>query len=632
MFDASPENLWQEYHSSEQARDDFLGPEYEDKLDRYAGPGYRVRGGQVDADLENHSYEWISLFLPLLASGNPRVKAHTPRRGKAQDLAKALGYAVNRNFQLTNVKRTIEKLAVDFAFKWSCAITKRERSKWVHERDDPPFRPVTYRISPTRYFWDIVALEHEQCRFQGHLTVIDKEDLVREAEEDEGSGWNIDVISELPEDTHENNRHHRNRGNQYQTKRGDVEIIEFWVPEIQFENKKESDGYYGTIFTIARSSGYGGDKPADDYARAPRPFFGPRDGPYTFGGYLTVPDEVAPLSPLAAVEAQAGELNNMRSSVSNAMDAYKRGIAVDTMAGSDVADKIAEFGDLSVFMMNNTDKIRDHVVQVELAGVTPTHLTQLQILRESLDKASGMTEAQRGQVSGAGTATEASIAQQSSGQRMGYMTEKFLVGIIKPIAEKEAWYLANDPDSRIGLGSEASGQFFTEEGMPVEEPVFVGGSDNAELLEETDIQIDPISTRYTSEALEQERSAKVDALLLQVAPMIPQMPWVKWDEYLARKGEEIGDPSLAQLVDVQKALQYGMLMTGVQLSGGFQGSSTPQPRLGTDISPRLKSSETSGGFSANARPQPNKGPRMPGGGGKTNETGPNISAVNSPAA
>jgi hypothetical protein len=616
MFDVSAENLWEEYVQCEEQREDFLGTDYEDKVSRYAGPGYRRQWKRSEVDFENHSYEWISLFLPLLASGNPRVKARSRRQGLPQQLAKATGLAVNRNFQLTNVKRTIEKLAIDFAFKWSVSITIREQQLGMGEQEDPPFRPVTYRISPTRYVWDIAALEHEQCRFQGHLMKMDKEDIL-EAAKDERSGWNTEVISSLAEDQRYN-EHRRQRD--INVKRGDVEIIEIWVPEVQLEGYSEDKGYHGSIYTLARSAGYGGDRPASDYARAPRPFFGPRSGPYTYGGYLTVPDEVVPLSPLAAVEAQSEELNNMRQAASAAMEAYKRGIAVDTMAGQDVAEKIKEFEDLWVFTMDNTDRLKDHVAQIELGGITPTHITQLQILRDSLDRSSGMTEAQRGQASGAGTATEASIAQQSSGQRMSYMTEKFMTSVIKPIAEKEAWYLAMDPESQISLGEEARGMFVDEDGQPIEEAIYVGGSENSEFLEETDIEIDPISTRYTSEALEAERSAKVDALLLQVAPMIPQMPWIDWAEYLARKGEEIGDPSLGKLVDVNKALQFGMLMTGAQLSGGFQGSSTPQPRLGVDISPSLKSSETPGGFSNNARPQPNKGPRTPGGGQQTSNT------------
>ena len=615
MFTATAPALWDEYIQCESVRKDFLGHDYEDKVARFAGPGYRNQWNRTGVDLENHSYEWISLFLPLLASGNPRVKAHSRRKGKAQDLAKAMGFAVNRNFHLTNIKRTIEKLAVDYSFKWACAITKRQKVEGTFEQEDPPYRPVTYRISPTRYIWDVNAIEHELCRFQGHLMLMDKEDLLKEAE-DKSSGWNAGVLSDLPEDAHYNERRQTRDVN---VKRGDVEIMEFWVPELQFKGKKEEKGYHGTIFTLARAAGYGGDKAPSDFAREPRPFFGPRSGPYTFGGYLTVPDEVIPLSPLAATEAQADELNAMRQSISASMEAYKRGVAVDTFAGADVAAKIKEFGDLWVFQMDNTDKLRDHVVQIEMGGITPTHLTQYQLLRDSLDRASGMTEAQRGQVSGQGTATEASIAQQSSGQTMGYMTEKFLTSLVKPIAEKEAWYLAMDPESRIALGDEAKGHFFTEDGMPVEEAIFVGGGDNARLLEETDIEIDPISTRFTSEALEAERSAKVDALLLQVAPLIPQMPWVDWDQYLARKGEEIGDPSLSKLIDVNKALQYGMLMTGAQLSGGFEGSQTPQPRLGGDINPSLKASETPGGFSANARPQPNKGPRT-GGGQQTSNT------------
>jgi hypothetical protein len=624
MFDASPENLWSEIHQAEEVRNDFLGYEYEDKITRYAGPGYRRQWKRSEVDFENHSYEWISLFLPLLASGNPRVKARSRRQGEAQLLAKATGLAVNRNFQLTNIKRTIEKLGVDFAFKWCVAMTVRAKSLGMSEQEDPPYRPVTYRVSPTRYIWDVAALEHEDCRFQGHLTLIDKEDLLQRAKDDPKEGWNVEVISNLPEDRRfENER----RSRDINVKRGEVEIVEIWVPEIQMKKYKEKDGFYGSIYTIARAAGLSGDNAISDYVRAPRPFFGPRAGPYTFGGYLNVPDEVVPLSPLAAVEAQSEELNAMRHSASANMAAYKRGIAVDTMAGQDVAEKIKEFEDLWVFVMDNTDRLKDHVAQIELGGITTTHLTQLSLLREALDRASGMTEAQRGQASGQGTATEASIAQQASGQRMGFMTEKFMSSVVKPIAEKEAWYLAMDPESRISLGEEGRGMFMDQQGNPIEEAIYVGGPEGAEFLEESDIEIDPISTRYTSEALEAERSAKVDALLLQVAPMIPQMPWVDWAEYLSRKGEEIGDPSLGKLIDVNKALQYGMLMTGAQLSGGFQGSSTPQPRLGGDISPKLKASETAGGFSANARPQPNKAPRG-GGGGQSSGTRSTVSKIN----
>lgn len=634
-FDPSAENLWQEYREAEELRDDHLGVEYEDKISRFVGPGYRKNWKRSEVDFENHSYEWISLFLPLLASGNPRVKSRSRRMGVPQLISKAIGLAVNRNFHLTNFKRTVEKLAVDWAFKWSCSVTSPEPAPGLAEAEDPPYRPVTKRLSPTRFFWDIAAIEMEDLRFQGHMVLRDKKDLL---DAPKAEGWNWSVISSL--ETDKRQYEHR-RKKDFNIKRDEVELLEFWIPELMLDSftdangkkfkPKREDGFNGTIYTIARSAGIGGEKPPGDYARRPRPFWGPREGPYTFSGYLTVPDEVVPLSPIGAVEAQSEELNAMRASVSANMEAYKRGVAIDSMAGQDVAEKIKEFDDLHVFIMDNVDRLKDHVEQIELGGITPTHLTQLQLLRESLDRASGMTEAQRGQVTGAGTATEASLASQASGQRMGFMTEKFLVAQIQPIAEKEAWYLSMDPRSKVRLGEAGRGLFSDPEtGTPVEEVTFIGGSDNLELMEELDIEIEPISTRYTSEALEQERAAKVDALVLQVLPLIPQMPYFDWASWLERKGEEIGDPSLASMVDIQTAMELGQLMMGAQLSGGFSGEQKPQQRLGIDVGTHLKAAETSQGFSANARPQPNKGPRQPGGGQQTSETHGQLSKVNSP--
>jgi hypothetical protein len=629
-FDVGADSLWSEVKQAEDERDQFLGIDYEDRLARYAGPGYRTHSKNVEVDFENHSYEWISLFLPLLVSGNPKVRSRSPRRGPAQWLSKATQYAVNRNFALTNVKGTLEKMGVDYAFKWCVAITSPQPVYSTVNRDAIPYRPITKRLSPTRYLWDIVADEWTDCRFQGHLLYRDKEDLLNLAEERPWEEWNEELIQALPEDSQK--RHGRKKD--LVINRGEVEIYEILVHEHTLDEAVDSkgkkfkprpeDGYHGTIFTIARAQVESPTSKKMDYVRAPRPFWGPREGPYTFGGYLTVPDEVAPLSPITATEAQAEELNNMRLSISANMESKKTGIAINSMAGEDYGEKIKEFQDLSVFPLDGVEDIGKMIAQVKLGGVDNTDLTQYQLLRDSLDRAAGMTEAQRGQATGEATATEASIAQQSSGQRMGYMTERFIQGVVKPIAEKEAFYLAFHPQSSILLGEEARGIFTDPEtGEPIEAVEFVGSKTNADMFEEMDLQIEPVSMRYTSEALEAERQAKVDALVTQIAPLIPQLPWVDWNAYLTRLGEQIADPTLPHIVDVEKANLYGAMMLGAQL-GGAQPQQ-PQPRLGKDVSPNFKASETSSGFTGNARPQPRKGPRQAGESGETHQT---VSKVN----
>jgi hypothetical protein len=220
----------------------------------------------------------------------------------------------------------------------------------------------------------------------------------------------------------------------------------------------------------------------------------------------------------------------------------------------------------------------------------------------------------------------------SVGKRMGYMTEKFISGMVKPIAKKEAWYLANDPRSRTDLGELAENLFLDPmTGEPIESPVLEGGTEHMDLLETFDIEVQPISMRYTSEMLEAERAASWETFLLTTAPMIPQIPYIDWQLVFNRKAEQLGDPSLAKTIDVPKAMMMGQLqmmmamgqpMPQVMAGGGPKG----QPRLGIDIQkpkpPQLKTSEKPAAFTGNARAtaassgqkggQAQKGPRSPG--------------------
>jgi hypothetical protein len=210
----------------------------------------------------------------------------------------------------------------------------------------------------------------------------------------------------------------------------------------------------------------------------------------------------------------------------------------------------------------------------------------------------------------------------SSGRRLGYAAEKFVNGTVKPIAQKEAWYMVMHPKSRMPLGDAANGVFVDPmTGQPIESPVLLGGMKHAEMLEDMDIEIEPISMRYTSELLEAERGAQQDAWLGSFGPMIPQMPWIEWDQVLARKAELWGDPSWARVINMNKANLVGAMMMQMNMAGMPPGPTTPQPRLGVDSPPQqMKASESPAGFSRNARPQQNKGPRAAGASSETHST------------
>lgn len=617
-LDLTPQGLFDEVRQAKEHREKFLGSDYSDAIERYVGPGYR-RGGDSDTDFDNHAYKWLSLFLPMLASGNPRVRAKTPRQGTAAQLCKAVELAVNRNFELTNAKKTIEQLATDWAFKYAVSFTAPRPVMGMLEREDPPYRPVTTRLSLLDYVWDPVSIQHAECRFQAHRIIRDRDSLVREAKEMPNRGWDLDAVSAL---SGRPDRERRGEKLDHTPDRDEVEIWEVWVPEALLDDAKDEAGrkfkprpergYHGTYYTVSRDAGV--------FLRDPRPFWGPRDGPYTFNGYLYVPDRVVPLSPLSATSAQAELHNSVWSAAVQAIRSYKNGIAVSSGAAADLAEKLREFEDLDVFEVESHDDIDKVVRDIEKGGITAQHMSMLQLLRFNLEQASGLTEAAQGQSAGGTTATADSIAQMASNRRMGYMTEKFITGMVKPIAHKEAWYSAMHPKARTPLGQDGEGVFRDDlTGEPIEMPILIGGSKDAELLEDMDIEIEPISMRSTSEMLEAEISARQDQWVAQFGPMIPQMPWIEWDQIIARKAEQWRDPSWARVINIPKAMAFGAAMMRMNLQGVQGGGiQVPQPRLGIDTKPAIsvKSSESPAGFSKNARPQQgpqqHKAPREPG--------------------
>jgi hypothetical protein len=615
------QGLYSELHKAKNHRDKFLGLAYEETIQRYAGKGYKSNV-MVEVDFDNHPYRWLSIFLPTLASGNPRIRTKTPRQGSAAALCKAVEFSVNRNFELTNAKRLIEELATDWAFKYCASLTTPKPAYGLMERDDPPYRPVTKRLSLMDYLWDPVAIHHAECRFQAHRVIRDREGLMAEAEDFPERGWNMDGISAV---RMQPDRDKRGESLNETFDRDEIEFYEVWVPEAELDSSKDergrkfvpdpAKGYHGTMFTVSRDM--------QVFLRDPRPFWGPRDGPYTFSGYLYVPDRAVPLSPIAANAAQQEIHNAVWTAAVESIRSYKKGIAISSTAAANTAEAIAEFEDLGVFTIESLEDIDKVVRDIEKGGLTQQHMAMLQLLRTNLEQSSGLTEAAMGQSSGGATATADSIAQMASNKRMGYMAEKFISSVVKPIAQKEAWYLAMHPKTRISLGPDAEGVFVDQTtGEPIEYPIMVGGSQYADVLEDMDIEVEPVSMRSTSELLEAETSAQQDQWLATFAPMIPQLPWVEWEQVLAKKAEQWRDPSWARVVNLPKAMAFGQMMMKMNLQGIQGGIQQPQPRLGVDFQPLqgMKASEKSGGFSANARPQQNKAPRTAGASRETHTT------------
>jgi hypothetical protein len=193
-LDTSAAGLWNEVKRAIEHRDSFLGEPYWESIRRYYGPAYRPHAADVVIDFENHASSWISIFLPILASGNPRVRGKTPRIGEPAAFAKAVELGVNRNFELQEIKTTVEELATDWAFRHCVSVTAPAPVPGMKELEDPPSRPNTVRLSLIDHAWDPLAKSNKRLRFQTHRMIRDGDGLLGEAEAFPERGWRVDDI------------------------------------------------------------------------------------------------------------------------------------------------------------------------------------------------------------------------------------------------------------------------------------------------------------------------------------------------------------------------------------------------------------------------------------------------------
>ena len=310
------------------------------------------------------------------------------------------------------MRTVLTDIAVDMCFNFGVALVTEEKNKTLRpnpglQKTATPMWPVCTRIPQHRFFVDPVADTLEEARFIGHKWVRDKEDLLKMAEENEKEGWDAEAIEKMSvtSDNQELGRDEKDLPD-----REEVVCYEIYVPEITLEDSLgEKHGFNGTIYTLAVAVDDEDEKAA--FIRKPRPYYGPRWGPYVLFGIYKVPNAIYPLSPLVAIEGQVEELNRHAESASQSAEQYKKLILVDN-TDPKFSQRVKDSQDNYVIPVSGLEKAR--VVQAEIGGMTQQQLTYLQVARDRLDRNSGITDAQRGNIEGRGTATEVTVAAEAS--------------------------------------------------------------------------------------------------------------------------------------------------------------------------------------------------------------------------
>ena len=593
MLNTEPANLYSEIQAAERLRDKHIASMGE-QVERFHGPYYKDKGGGFsEFTSENHYYEYVSLMVPRLIYDNPRVRVGTRRPGTQATIAEATKHALNRWVREVGFRKLLTEIATDMVFNFSVVLTTEKVNKGLDtskatQMPGTPLWPQCSRIPQNRFVVDPIASSLEDARFIGHKWIRDKEDLIHTARTNPESGWNLDVIEELKPTS---DRDSLGRTNEDYPDRDEVVCYEIWVPEIQIdEGAGPKDGFHGTIYTIAVD---GADEDKEGRTiREPRPYYGPRWGPYTFFGLYRVPSSIYPLSPLVAVEGQIQDLNAHASATSRSAEQYKKLILVDNTDPKFV-QRVKDSKDNYVLPVSGLEKQR--VVQAEVGGITQQQLSYLELARARLDRNSGITDAQRGNVEGRGTATEVTVAAEAHTVRLAYIKQQF-ADAVAAVLKTVAWFFYHDDRVAIPLGMEG------QKALGIEEPWLVGGDHDPEsgaTFDDLELEIEPHSMERSTEGTHSRRIMEMYQILMQTAPAIPQMPFVNWSELLERLGDALNIEDLSSLIDVEMAAQ----MAGAEA----MPNDPTQPRFNRDVGDT--------GPASKARPrttQASKQPSMPG--------------------
>lgn len=606
MLDVRPVNLLQEIRSAETFRDEHLRS-LGQQVERFHGPAWKgsYKWSELKYDPKNKAFQFIARFLPEVAGKNPRFSVRS-KRGPAQRLvAEAMRHGMNRWARDTNVKTTVEQVATDaqFAYGVLCVV---QMPSLVSDpgAQEPRMRPQMYRKSPRQFFMDPIAKDIRDARFQGHVFVVDKEDLLKRAKDPEhkDDGWITDVIEGLAADT---GIEKLNRVKGAEVSRNELVGYSVWVPEheIEFGEKEQAKykanswreaGFNGTILTLCVGQSMTGDTDGVEI-RKPQPYYGPPSGPYQVIGMYYVPDSPTPLGTLTAVESQNQELNtHARAYLRSAARRKKIGIvgANDTLLQQHV--KSAEDGEIVVA---NSQEIAKNFVEAELGGPTGEQRLSIIDLEANLNDALGTSSAVTGNVTGIATATENAIAAQGSGSRIAWNRTKFDTQFGEA-CNKVAWYLYHDDRVAFPLGDEAAGE------LGIEDPWFHGGTQgegSGYTYEDLELEIEANSMALSDEIQEREKTLQAYSIIIGWLPLMMQFPVPEmWNAAIEDVGERFGLPDLAHIFPAEKIIQSGLMMMAAQAMAGAgaagqgapggaqpQGPQTPmqlpKPRLAGDL-------------------------------------------------
>ena len=551
-----------------------------------AGPHYAKSAGPGTYQPENHYHSYTTLMVSRFMHDNPRVSCTTRRPGSQMATANGIRHGLNRWTRDVDLREVGQLLAYDFSYCFGMAMVRqipnrhmgRTVERWIWS-DDGAIRiessksllPSVYRIPQPQCIIDSRALTTGEAEYMGHLWYGEVESVLAEARNNPESGWNVKQIEALATSAGSvggsaaKSDPDRRDLTVSDSPKHEIEFATVWVPGYEVEGYTPDEGYHGAFLTLARNTAEGGGRFTD--VKEPEPYYGPPSGPYQIFGAYRLPNKLYPLGPLTAVEGQIRELNRQARALSRSAERHKRIILFDEKHKR-TALKLKKAQHDFFVGIPGFDKAK--FAEAEIGGATDSQYKAVAYHQDRLDRISALGEAQQGNVTGVGLATEHMIANEASNTRVAFLKQQFSNAMNK-VLMKVAWFLYHDDRIVFPLGEEAA------DDMEMEEPWFHGGDfdkDSNATFEDLELEIEVYSMqRADQESIRSQTQAGM-VWVIETAPMRASLPFLDWDRLDEMAARVYGMPDLAGLVDNKAAMEQGPFE---------EGGMALQPRLGRDV-------------------------------------------------
>ena len=536
--------------------------------DKAAGDAYAGREGVVNP--ENY-YATHSLYMKARLSSGELIPKFTSReRDQSERVKRDEDYAAQW-IKDTGFTFEFERMLDDMNNGGAVCIIRQGARKGYEQLDDPPHTTTAHRWPIKLWGCDPVASSYEAVRYAYHECIEVQDDLIAIAEASPEE-WDVEAVKRMvPEDLS------TERGKEITgVNRKEVTYIVMWWPHFTLPDDDEAwkgmspetkAQCHGTVFKFALCKSNGmlsfmrGGSP--EFLGPPRPYYGPRQGPYVYAGFLDVPDQIRANAPLIANMGQIEQLNQHERGCDLIESRSKTVFAYDGMNEKDAKTlEDSQHGDaVRLAGLDNTKS-----ATIDFPGITADKRARGLELGARVRRNLGMPDTALGEASGAATLGENEIADAHLNQITEYMDRRAR-RLVAQVLLRVVWFAENDSrtvsqyDGNIMLGGRDRDQAIER----VSRAGMITEGERQEMLQEVpeadeneqtfeDLELSVERVKQDAQSLAKFQAAT--EFLTVVAPMAPlfaQLGAAGFQKFMERAAVEYQVDELATIFDMDAA-------------------------------------------------------------------------------